>query len=49
MADGYWYFYDHPMDGPPEVVSDIEYADPSAAALTLVIQRPPVCVGPVCL
>lgn len=29
MADGYWYFYDHPMDGPPEVVSDIEYADPS--------------------
>jgi hypothetical protein len=30
MADGYWYFYDHPMDGPPDVVSDIEYADPSA-------------------
>ena len=29
MADGYWYFYDHPMDGPPDVVSDIEYADPS--------------------
>ena len=29
MAGGYWYFYDHPMDGPPEVVSDIEYADPS--------------------
>jgi hypothetical protein len=24
MADGYWYFYDHPMDGPPDVVSDIE-------------------------
>jgi hypothetical protein len=29
MADGYWYFYDHPMDGPPDVVSDVEYADPS--------------------
>jgi hypothetical protein len=29
MADGYWYFYDHPMEGPPDVVSDIEYADPS--------------------
>jgi hypothetical protein len=29
MADGYWYFYDHPMDGPPDVVSEIEYADPS--------------------
>jgi hypothetical protein len=29
MADGYWYFYDHPMDGPPDVVSDIEYVDPS--------------------
>jgi hypothetical protein len=31
FADGYWYFYDHPMDGPPDVVSDVEYADPSAA------------------
>ena len=29
MADGYWYFYDHPLEGPPDVVSDIEYADPS--------------------
>ena len=29
MADGYWYFYDHPMEGPPDVVSDVEYADPS--------------------
>ena len=29
MADGYWYFYDQPMEGPPDVVSDIEYADPS--------------------
>ena len=29
LADGYWYFYDHPMEGPPDVVSDIEYADPS--------------------
>ena len=26
MADGYWYFYDQPMEGPPDVVSDIEYA-----------------------
>ena len=29
LADGYWYFYDHPMEGPPDVVSDFEYADPS--------------------
>jgi hypothetical protein len=61
MADGYWYFYDNPMDGPPDVVSDVEYADPNAdAALPpdvvpavvpapVVIQRPPVCVGPICL
>jgi hypothetical protein len=26
-ADGDWYFYDHPMDGPPDVVSDVEYSD----------------------
>ena len=60
-ADGYWYFYDHPMDGPPDVVSDVEYADPATEAAAppppdavavpapIVIQRPPVCVGPVCL
>jgi hypothetical protein len=62
-ADGYWYFYDHPMDGPPDVVSDVEYADPTVEAgpppspdavpvpvpMPIVIQRPPVCVGPLCL
>jgi hypothetical protein len=61
-ADRYWYFYDHPMDGPPDVVSDIEYADPSTAGAPpppdavpvpvpapVVIQRPPLCVGPLCL
>jgi hypothetical protein len=30
-ADGYWYFYDHQMEGPPDVVSDVEFADPSMA------------------
>ncbi len=30
-ADGYWYFYDHPMDGPPVAVSDVEYADAPVA------------------
>jgi hypothetical protein len=29
LAGGYWYFYDQPMEGPPDVVSDYEYADPS--------------------
>jgi hypothetical protein len=24
-ADGYWYFYDHPLNGPPEAVSEIAY------------------------
>jgi hypothetical protein len=55
-ADGYWYWYDHPMDGPPDVISDVEYADDPNAQLSpppvdmppVVIQRPPVCVGPVC-
>jgi hypothetical protein len=28
-ADGYWYWYDHPMDGPPGVVSDVEFPDAS--------------------
>jgi hypothetical protein len=56
-ADGYWYWYDHPMDGPPDVISDVEYADDPNAQLSpppggvlppVVIERPPVCVGPVC-
>ena len=29
-ADGYWYFYDHPMEGPPVDVSEYAYPDPSA-------------------
>ena len=29
-ADGYWYFYDHPMEGPPVEVSEYAYPDPSA-------------------
>jgi hypothetical protein len=41
MADGYWYFYDHPMDGPPDVVSDMEYADPSIEQ----VAAPPPDVG----
>jgi hypothetical protein len=41
MADGYWYFYDHPMDGPPDVVSDVEYADPSIDQ----VAAPPPSVG----
>ena len=24
-ADGYWYFYDHPLNGPPDVVSEFAY------------------------
>src|ERR1700722_16276732 len=24
-ADGYWYFYDHPLNGPPEAVSEVAY------------------------
>jgi hypothetical protein len=61
FADGYWYFYDHPMDGPPDVVSDIEYADPNAAAAPRppdavpvpvpapVVIQRPPVCGPVCL
>ncbi len=26
-ADGYWYFYDHPMEGPPVEVSEYAYPD----------------------
>jgi outer membrane protein with glycine zipper len=37
-ADGYWYFYDHPMDGPPVDVSDIEYSD---APVEQVLVPPP--------
>ena len=29
-ADGYWYFYDHPMEGPPIEVSEYAYPDPAA-------------------
>ncbi len=29
-TDGYWYFYDHPMEGPPVEVSEYAYPDPSA-------------------
>jgi hypothetical protein len=25
LADGYWYFYDHPLYGPPELVSEVAY------------------------
>jgi hypothetical protein len=49
MADGYWYFYDHPMDGPPDVVSDVEYADPSieqVAAPPPGVEYPPPPPGP---
>lgn len=30
-ADGYWYWYDQPTEGPPAVVSDVEYADAPVA------------------
>ena len=25
VGDGYWYFYDHPLNGPPEAVSEVAY------------------------
>jgi hypothetical protein len=28
LAGGYWYFYDHPMQGPPVEVSLVYYEDP---------------------
>jgi len=36
-ADGYWYWYDHPAEGPPVVVSDVEYPDAPPAE----VQAPP--------
>jgi hypothetical protein len=51
-ADGYWYFYAHPVYGPPEVVSEFAYDDrgnlvPIEAAVPLATMPPgPVAMPP---
>jgi hypothetical protein len=49
LADGYWYFYDHALYGPPEVVSEVAYDEqgnlvPIEAAVP-VAPAPPVAVA----
>ena len=40
-ADGYWYFYDHPMEGPPAEVSEYAYPDPSSPPPSQEYAEPP--------
>jgi hypothetical protein len=59
-VNGVWYFYDQPLAGPPDYVSEVEFgddgADPDAPVVVVappVIYVPPpppvVCIGPLCV
>jgi hypothetical protein len=52
-VNGAWYYYDQPMDGPPDYVSEVEYGDdggpyddPNAPAMADGPDGPPVGYGP---
>jgi hypothetical protein len=40
-ADGYWYFYDYPVFGPPELVSEVAYDDQGNPAMAEKSATPP--------
>ena len=49
-AGGFWYFYDRPIYGPPEVVSEFAY-DPQGnfVPVEAVVAVPPATMGPVAM
>jgi len=44
-ADGYWYFYDRPFAGPPEVVSEVAYDEQGNLVPVEPAPAPPPPVG----
>jgi hypothetical protein len=45
-VDGYWYFYDQPFNGPPEVVSEFAY-DEQGNLVPVVVETTPQILPPV--
>jgi hypothetical protein len=45
-ADGYWYFYDRPLAGPPEVISEFAYDEQGNLVPVTVEASPPPPPGP---